>query len=295
MAQKKRGGLGKGLDALFEDNSIDISNENMQKMKISEIEPNKNQPRRKFDQESLSELAESIKQHGVISPLIIRPLASGNYQLVAGERRWRAARMAGLSEVPVIVKELSDIEVTEIALIENLQRENLNPIEEALGFRRLIDEFSFTQEEVSKRVNKSRSAVANSLRLLNLPDKIIRYIEDDILTSGHAKALLSLNNPDIMIEIANIAIKNQCSVREVEKLVKKAIENLNKKDNQEIDLLEEYYIGKDIYFKELEIAMNEELGRKVNIRQSNGKGTITIQFYDKQDLTEIAGRLSNIS
>ena len=175
MAVKKRGGLGKGLDAIFIENEPEESSSNVM-LKISEIEPNKNQPRREFDDNALAELAESISQHGVLQPLLVRPIADGGYQIVAGERRWRASRMAGLTEVPVVIRELSDSETTELALIENLQREDLSPVEEALGYKQLMEEYDMSQEQVSKTVGKSRPAIANALRLLNLPDEILNLV-----------------------------------------------------------------------------------------------------------------------
>ena len=191
----KKGGLGKGLDAIFIEN--DTENKSSVMLKISEIEPSKNQPRTEFDEEALTDLADSIAQHGVLQPLLVRPIAGEDgYQIVAGERRWRASRMAGLTEVPAIIRELSDSEVMEIALIENLQRENLSPIEEALGYKSLIESYSFTQEEVAKTVGKSRAAVANAIRLLSLPQSILNLLSEGSLTAGHARALLSLKSQD---------------------------------------------------------------------------------------------------
>jgi len=285
MAQKKRG-LGKGLDALFEDNATNDPAGSVE-LKISEIEPNRAQPRKSFDQETLAELAESIKQHGVLSPLLVRPLPQGNYQLVAGERRWRAARMAGLSEVPVIIREMGDTEATEIALIENLQRENLNPIEEAMGFRRLMEEFAFTQEDVSRRVNKSRSSVANALRLLHLPDATLRQVENGLLSTGHAKALLALEEEGQIIELADAIVKGGMSVREAEK----AVRNLAPKEGAGARKGKMAAFPTETYYKELEISLHEGLGRKVKINQAGGKGTLILEFFDKEDLRELAKRL----
>jgi len=285
MAQKKRG-LGKGLDALFEDNATNDPAGSVE-LKISEIEPNRAQPRKSFDQETLAELAESIKQHGVLSPLLVRPLPQGNYQLVAGERRWRAARMAGLSEVPVIIREMGDTEATEIALIENLQRENLNPIEEAMGFRRLMEEFAFTQEDVSRRVNKSRSSVANALRLLHLPDATLRQVENGLLSTGHAKALLALEEEGQIIELADAIVKGGMSVREAEK----AVRNLAPKEGAGTRKGKMAAFPTETYYKELEISLHEGLGRKVKINQAGGKGTLVLEFFDKEDLRELAKRL----
>lgn len=288
MARKK-GGLGKGLDALFEDNATE-DNSGSIVIKISEIEPNRNQPRKIFDQTALSELAESISQHGILSPLLVRPMPTGEYQLVAGERRWRAARMAGISEVPVLIRELSDVEVTEIALIENLQRENLNPVEEALGYQQLIDEYGLTQDEVSKRVNKSRSAVTNMLRLLRLPEPVLKDLENGKLSTGHAKVLLSLENPEEMQEFAATTVKGSISVRDLEKLIKKTkeAEKPEKIEKEEVPNV----LKGNSYYKEMELALTEVLGRKVTIQEKNEKGTISVQFFSKEDLTDIATRLS---
>lgn len=288
MARKK-GGLGKGLDALFEDNATE-DNSGSIVIKISEIEPNRNQPRKIFDQTALSELAESISQHGILSPLLVRPMPTGEYQLVAGERRWRAARMAGISEVPVLIRELSDVEVTEIALIENLQRENLNPVEEALGYQQLIDEYGLTQDEVSKRVNKSRSAVTNMLRLLRLPKPVLKDLENGKLSTGHAKVLLSLENPEEMQEFAATTVKGSISVRDLEKLIKKTKE-AEKPEKIEKEEVPDVLKGNS-YYKEMELALTEVLGRKVTIQEKNEKGTISVQFFSKEDLTDIATRLS---
>ena len=217
----RKGGLGKGLDAIFMENATESSNSTVT-LKISEIEPNRNQPRRDFNDESLTELADSIAQHGVLQPLLVRPLTDGGYQIVAGERRWRACRMAGISEVPVIIRELSDSEMTELALIENLQREDLSPVEEALGYQTLMEHYHFTQDEVSKSVGKSRPAVTNALRLLNLPAEVLDMVRGGELSAGHARTLLAFPNEETMIAAAKLVIKQGISVRELEKMAKKA-------------------------------------------------------------------------
>ena len=204
MARKS--GLGKGLDALFVDNSTDHAN-GVVTLRISEIEPNKNQPRKDFDENALAQLADSIAEHGVLQPLLVRPMTNGGYQLVAGERRWRASKMAGLSEVPVVVQEMTDTEAMEIGLIENLQREDLNPIEEALGYRELIDSHQMTQDMVAQRVGKSRPVVANALRLLNLPDGVVKMVRNGALSAGHARALLSIEDPEEQNSMAKKAIR----------------------------------------------------------------------------------------
>lgn len=206
---KKFGGLGKGLDTIFAENETEDSNSSVM-LKISEIEPNRSQPRKDFDENSLSDLAQSISQHGLLQPLLVRPLPIGGYQIVAGERRYRACRMAGLTEVPVTIRELSDTETMELALIENLQREDLSPIEEALGYKALIDEHGFSQEEVATSVGKSRPAIANSLRILKLPDSVLEYVKQDKISAGHARALLMLDSEEDMLELAELIYKKIC-------------------------------------------------------------------------------------
>ena len=284
MAPKK-GGLGRGLDALFVDNSIEeISTANTVRLRINEIEPNRDQPRKTFDEEALSELADSIAQHGVIQPLLVRPVSDG-YQLVAGERRWRAARLAGLSEVPVVVKELSDSETMEIALIENLQREDLNPIEEAEGLQLLIDTYGLTQDECAKRVGKSRPAITNALRLLNLPSELSVLVKENRLSTGHARALLPIGSKEKMIELADEIIRKELSVRETERMVKM----LSKSDNVKP---EKRAKKRDTYYDEVELALGEAMGRTVKVFVGKGnKGTLEIEFFGKEDLAKIAKAL----
>ena len=279
----KKGGLGRGLDALFADNSIEeISSSNTVKLKINEIERNRDQPRKSFDEKALSELADSIAQHGVIQPLLVRPIQDG-YQLVAGERRWRAARLAGLTEVPVVVKELSDSETMEIALIENLQREDLNPIEEAEGLQLLIDTYGLTQDECAKRVGKSRPAITNSLRLLNLPGALSQLVRDGKLSSGHARALLPLGDEEKMLEAAKEIMQKDLSVREGERMVK-----LLGKSGSAAKRVKK----RDVYFDEVELALGEAMGRKVRgVNGKGGKGTREIEFFGKEDLAKIAKAL----
>lgn len=275
MASKK--GLGRGIESLFSENSLEeINSSSTEKIKLVDIVPNKDQPRKKFNEAALSELADSISQHGVIQPLFVRPLSGGTYQLVAGERRWRASRMAGLKEVPVVIKELSDEEASVIAMIENLQREDLNAIEEADGIKYLMTKYGLTQEEVSERVGKSRSAVANALRLLKLPESVSEYVRDGIISAGHAKALLPLEDEEKMVSLCNTIIKDNLSVRETEKIVKMmTTEKKNKKKK-----------SRDKFFDEVELSLNETLKRKIKINStSKNKGTITIEFFDKDDLT----------
>ncbi len=281
----KKTGLGKGLGSLFEINaSEESSGENSRLLRLSAIEPNKNQPRKTFSEEALSELADSIKEHGLIQPLLVRPLGDERYQLVAGERRWRACRMLGLDEVPAIVREMTDAEVMELALIENLQREDLTPLEEAAGYRDLMETYGLTQEEAAKRVGKSRSAVANTLRLLQLPEQVRLLVEEGRLSAGHARALMGIEDIGTMTAVAKEAADKGLSVREVEKRV--AREKAEKKDPKT-------FASFDSYLLMMEQALEEELGRKVKLSVGkSGKGTLTIHFYNKEDLTAIAEKLT---
>lgn len=286
MAAKK-GGLGRGLDALFADNSIEeIASTSAVKLKIMDIEPNRDQPRKIFDEDALAELADSIAKHGVIQPLLVRPMPDGSYQLVAGERRWRASRMAGLTEVPVVIKELSDDEAMALALIENLQREDLNAIEEAQGIKALMDTLSLTQDEAAERVGKSRPAVANALRLLKLPDSVIALVSDGKLSPGHARALLGFKDEQDIIETADLIIEKGLTVRDVEKLVKKR----NKEPKAEKPAAR-----RASYYDEVELALTDFLGRKVKVGTKPGKesGVLEIDFFDKDDLTRLADVLKS--
>lgn len=279
---KKLGGLGKGLNAIFIENDSETEGGTVT-LKISEIEPNRTQPRKEFDEQALSELAESISQHGLLQPLLVRPLTLGGYQIVAGERRYRASRMAGLTEVPVIIKELTDTETMEIALIENLQREDLSPVEEALGYKALIDEHGFSQEEVAKSVGKSRPAVANALRLLKLPDNIMEYLKDAKISAGHARALLTLENEELMTELADEIVAKDLSVRQVEKICKKK-PTVQKEEKPE---------KKPSFYSMVELALSESLGRKISVSKSKGKqgGVLQIEFYSDEELTELSNKL----
>lgn len=279
---KKFGGLGKGLDTIFAENETEYSNSSVM-LKISEIEPNRSQPRKDFDENSLSDLAQSISQHGLLQPLLVRPLPIGGYQIVAGERRYRACRMAGLTEVPVTIRELSDTETMELALIENLQREDLSPIEEALGYKALIDEHGFSQEEVATSVGKSRPAIANSLRILKLPDSVLEYVKQDKISAGHARALLMLDNEEDMLELAELIYKKDLSVRQAEKLAKK-------KPEVEEDTQPE---RKPSFYSMVELALNESLGRKIKVNKNKGKqgGVLQIEFYSDEELTELSNKL----
>lgn len=279
---KKLGGLGKGLNAIFIENDSEDNNGSVT-LKISEIEPNRSQPRKEFDEKALSELAESISKHGLLQPLLVRPLPLGGYQIVAGERRYRACRMAGITEVPVIIRELGDTETMEIALIENLQREDLTPIEEALGYQVLIEEHGFSQEEVAQSVGKSRPAIANSLRLLKLPQSILDLVSDGKISAGHARALLTLEDEKLMQELAEEIIKKDLSVRQVEKICKQ------KPKPEKEETLEK----KPSFYSMVELALNESLGRKIKVSKNKGKqgGILQIEFYSDEELTELSNKL----
>lgn len=282
MAPKKSG-LGRGLGSLLTDNSIE-ENSSAQPMKLNlmDIEPNKEQARKIFDEAALSELADSIAQHGVLQPLLVRPLLGGGYQLIAGERRWRASRMAGLTQVPVIIKELTDDEAAVISLIENLQREDLNPVEEAFGFSSLIKDFNLTQEEAAQRVGKSRPAVANALRLLKLPEKVLELVRENKLSAGHARALVAIEDEKTLVSVANLIVEKGLSVRETEKLVKSL--------TAEKKPAKQKRSSRNPFFDEVELSLNNSLGRKAKVITKNGKesGTLEIDFYDKDDLARIA-------
>lgn len=278
MASK--GGLGIGLGALFEDNKTESDSGQM--LRVSEIEPNRGQPRKNFDDETISALADSIKEHGILQPILVRPYGSG-YQIVAGERRWRAARMLGMSEVPVQIKELSDLEAMQLALIENLQRENLNPVEEAKGYSELVESYGMTQEEVAKTVGRSRSSVANAMRLLALPEEIQEMLENGDISTGHGKALLAFDDEEKMLDAARKAADGKLNVRSLEKMASEDdTKKSSKKDNSHIDS----------YFKEMEIGLHNALGRKVKVEYGKNKGALILEFYDKEDLSALAEKLS---
>lgn len=278
MAGKK--GLGRGLESLFEQNTTEDGSSTVM-LKISDIEPNSLQPRKYFNEEAIAELADSISQHGVIQPLLVRPIFGGGYQIVAGERRWRASRMAGISEVPVVIRELSDMETMEIALVENLQREDLNPIEEAKGYKQLMDTYEMTQQEVSDIVGKSRPTVANALRLLNLPEDIIDKVGEGVLSSAQARTLLAFEDIEQMKKAAELAQQGQLTVRDLELMAKKSKQPIKEKSETE-------KVTVVPYFKEVEISMTEYLGRRVKIKaDKKNKGTLEIEFFDKDDLTDL--------
>ena len=277
MAVNKKGGLGKGLDALFLDNSTEEKGGSVT-VNINDIEPNRDQPRKDFDEDALRELSESIALHGVIQPLLVRPISDGGYQLIAGERRWRASRMAGLSEVPVFIREMSDRQVAEVALIENLQREDLNPLEEAKGYAQLMKDYGLTQEQVAKSVGKSRPAVANAMRILDLDEEVLEYVRNGKLSAGHARTLLPVKDKATLLKLAEEIVLKDISVRETERIVKSILNPKKEKSPAK-------KAKRDSWYDECELAIKAELGRKAEIHVAKGnRGTIEIEFFNKEDL-----------
>jgi hypothetical protein len=281
MARSKS--LGMGMEALFTEN--DSEEKPHKTLRLTEIYPNKEQPRTDFDDEALSTLAESIKQHGVLQPLLVRPMESGGYQIVAGERRWRAARMAGLEEVPVFIRKLSDQQTMELALVENLQRENLNPVEEALGYKELMETYGYTQEQVARIVGKSRPAVANSLRILGLDSITLKMVRDGEISIGHAKILAGVEDSAKRAELAQKVKRDLLTVRNLEELVKVELSPKKPKIAPK----------KDVYLKEIELSLAETTGRKVTVNGKNGKGKLEIEFYSQEDLAAIANLLAKLN
>lgn len=277
--------LGSALDALFEDNAVE--GKETQTLRMSEIEPNKSQPRKDFNEEALRELAESIREHGLIQPIIVRPLKNGmTYQIVAGERRWRACRIAGLNEIPVIIRDLDDSEVSQIAIIENVQRTDLNPMEEAAAYKELVSEYGMTQEAVAKAIGKSRPYISNAIRLLNMPETVQTMVSRGELSLGHAKALLGLNDKKRMAETADMVIGENLNVRQTERLISK----INSEDEPQSAAAETF--RQHNYYTEMELGIREKTGRKVKISARNdGRGSITIDFYDENELARIAESL----
>lgn len=278
-----KGGLGAGLGTLFSDNTSDVRVKTT--LRTAEIEPNRDQPRKFFSDEAITTLADSIREHGMLQPILVRPIPTGGYQIVAGERRWRAARMLGLDEVPVNIKELSDAETMQIAIIENLQRENLNPIEEASGYNELMEKYGMTQDKIAKMVGRSRSAIANSVRLLTLPKKVVKMLENGDISAGHGRALLGFENESLLIETAMRAADGALTVRQVENAARKSTDEpvpVTEKSNKRIDS----------YFVEMELSLNERLGRKVKVDYGKNKGALILEFYDKEDLAALADKLA---
>ena len=280
MAVKNRG-LGRGLDSLFSENATEQNG--AVTLNINDIEPNRDQPRKDFDDDAVAELADSIAQHGLIQPIVVTPLSSGRYSIVAGERRWRACRMAGLMEVPVIIKDASQQELMEIALIENLQREDLNPVEEAFGYRSLIDAFGLTQEEVAVRMGKSRTSITNALRLLNLNEDELSALRVGAITAGHARTLITVEDAELRQKMLSAA-QEGASVRELERMAQ-----LAKKPQKAVKKQE-----KNKLYSEVELSLRSELRRKVKIVSTGkGKGKLTIEFYSDKELCDFANKLTD--
>ena len=291
MAKRKTElGLGRGLDALLGDPSLPAQGEGSLSLPISQVEPGLNQPRKRFDQESLAELTESIRTHGVIQPLTVRRLASGYYQIIAGERRWRAAKAAGLAEVPAVIIEADDRKVMELGLIENLQREDLNPIEEANGYKVLLDEYGLTQEEVAQRVGKSRPAVANALRLLALPDPVHLLLEEGKLSAGHARAILAVPSGELQKKLAQKVVAEELSVRQTEALAKRLAAGEKEPPAPKTAA------GPDLslYIKEAEKSLASRFGRKVHIVNGRKKGKIELEYYNPEDLNALLELLEQL-
>lgn len=275
----KKGGLGRGIDSLFEENAVDARQTS--ELRPSQIVPNRDQPRKDFDAEALKELSDSIKEHGLIQPLLVRPLDDGSYQIVAGERRWRASRMAGLEKIPVVIKDLSDDETMQLALIENLQREDLNPVEEALGYKKLMDTLGLTQEQAAAKVGKSRPAVANALRLLALDGDETEALKNGEISSGHARALLSLPKGELRHQALELA-KSGASVRDIEGIAKQQKPGISVKKPK----------VKNKIYVETEAALSSQTGRRVKISGNGKTGVIQIEFFGDDDLFYIASRLA---
>ena len=281
---KKRGGLGRGLESLFEDvsPSFEPDNAKIETLPLREIEPDPDQPRKTFDDETLAELASSIAEHGLIQPIAVRPKVSGGYLIVAGERRWRACRMAGLTEAPVVVKDVTDEQAMEIALVENLQREDLDPVEEAMGIRELMTRCDLTQEQAARKLGKSRSALANSLRLLNLPENVLELLKSGFINTGHAKVILGLPTPELQEQAAQMIADHELNVRQAEVLCKKlARPDKGPAEPAPIDTLP----------VEVEESLKEVLGSEVNVAYHGGKGRLTVHFYSDEQLRAFANLL----
>ncbi len=284
---KRTPGLGKGLGSIFLDNDIEeMEKQEKSQLRISMIDPKPGQPRKNFDTDALAQLAESIGEHGVLQPILVRTVGADRYQIVAGERRWRASKMAGLSEIPAIVVDITELQAAQIALVENLQRENLNPLEEAKAYYNLSETFGMTQEEISQKIGKSRSAVANTLRLLDLPEELSFLIEQGTLTAGHARAILGLPGKDARIALGNRAAEQQWSVRETEAEVKRLLRKAmaDQQESQAVAVAVNYAA-------ELERSMMRELGRRVKICDKGAKKSITLYYEDNEDLNNLVKQL----
>lgn len=280
---KNFGGLGKGLDVLFSQNTLEDGVSTVT-LPIEEVVPNRDQPRKQFDEEALADLSASIAQHGVLQPLLVRPMPDGSYQLVAGERRWRASRMAGLTEVPVVIRDMNEQEAAELALIENLQREDLNPMEEAIGYRTLMESYGLTQEQTAQAVNKSRPAVANALRLLQLPPSVTDLVASGKLSAGHARTVLSFEGEDAQLQAAQTAVERGLSVRELERMAKSTKATPRKPRDP---------ARRDSFYDEVELALRESLGRQVKVTVTPKGGTLQVEFFDAEDLKALANKLAD--
>ena len=288
MAKRKTElGLGRGLNALLGDPGLPEQNEGSISLPISQVEPGLNQPRKRFEQGALDDLAESIRVHGIIQPLTVRRLATGYYQIIAGERRWRAAKAAGLQEVPAVIIEADDRKVMELGLIENLQREDLNPAEEARGYRTLMEEYGLTQEQVAQQMGKSRPAITNTLRLLALPDQVMKLVEEGSLSAGHARAILGAPTAALQTEAAKKVVEGQLSVRQTEALIKALQKEKKEKPKEAAPDL-------SLYLGELEKDLSGRLGRKVKIAHKGKKGRIELEYYNEQDLETLLGLLQRL-
>ena len=284
---KGRGGLGRGLESLFEDAAPSFESDNrIETLPLREIEPDPAQPRKTFDEETLAELAASISEHGLLQPIAVRPKPSGGYLIVAGERRWRASRMAGLTEVPVIVKDVTDEQAMELALVENLQREDLDPVEEAAGIRELMTRCDLTQEQAARKLGKSRSALANSLRLLSLPETVLELLKSGFITIGHAKVVLGLPTPELQEEAAQMIADNQLNVRQAEALCKKLAKPA--KEPVAAPLTSALPV-------EVEESLKQALGSEVRVAYHDGKGKLTAHFYSDDQLKAFANLLGQYS
>ena len=283
-------GLGKGLGALLGDAALQSQEGGSVSLPLAQVEPGLKQPRKRFDEETLADLADSIRTHGIIQPLTVRRLSSGYYQIIAGERRWRAAKLAGLSEVPAVIIEADDRKVMELGLIENLQREDLNPMEEAMGYRTLMEEYGLTQEETAQRVGKSRPAVANSLRLIALPDAIRHLVEEGQLSAGHARALLSISSSTLQKKLAQKIIAEGLSVRQTEALAKRFAREEAQEETAYAAPPDPMKLYRDAAAKDL----TTRWGRKVSITMGPKKGKLEFEFYNDEDLTELLDRLSDL-
>lgn len=281
-----RGGMKRDFFSILDDNIYEEKKDSVSKVKIADVEPRKDQPRKDFDAESLQSLADSIAIHGVLQPIIVRENAdfSGTYQIIAGERRWRASKMAGLNEIPAIVVDGDDLAVAQIALVENVQREDLNPVEEALAYQALIEKFGLTQERLSKEVGKARSSIANMLRLIELPDEVLELVRDKKITYGHARALLSLESDEQMIALAQRVCDEDLSVRRVEEIVKKILDAANAEPAEPAN---PETAQKRVYMRELEKKAMDKLGRRVKINQTSRKKTVELTFDSDSDLEEL--------